>query len=132
MTQLQKNTFPSFILAIGLGIIFSEKVGKIFTTIADIEPGSLSVVNPGSSLDGFVFIYVFTLSLCLQLLKVNSRWFKYNIWGVAPILLIPLLVGNIKYFSTLIILVMCGLLIGLGIRTLHEKLMLKKRIPPSA
>jgi len=52
-------------------------------------------------------------------------------WGILPVLFVTLSEGFDWYFFLILSLVLLGLLLGLGIRKLYEKLVPVKHIRPS-
>jgi len=127
MTQVQKNTFISFISAIILGIVFSGKVGDIYLLVTNSTPGSIFVGTPGVSLDGFAFVYSFILSLLLQLFVGSKKATKYSIVGMLPFLFVILIDTDWRYFIALLATALFGGAFGFGIRWLTSKFSSRKQ-----
>ncbi|MFA4872503.1 MAG: hypothetical protein WC659_01035 [Patescibacteria group bacterium] len=132
MTQLQKNTLLSFILAVGMGIIFSERIGKIYILITKAKSDSLFIVGGAGPTDGLVLVYSFVLGFLLQLFDNGVRSAKITLLGISPIILILLIAGDYKYFFSIIAIAVIGSIIGFGIRKCYEKLVPVKQAPPSS
>ncbi len=127
MTQVQKNTLISFIVAVILGMFFSNRVGQLYSElITPILTGSLFLVERGTGLDGFVFVYSLVLS-GLMLALTNVRiWIKVISVGVGPILFIVVFGGNWKYFLALLATALLGGALGFGMRQLSGMLSSRK------